>query len=109
MGVYTICSRGLLFGVVAISAVVLFQFAVESFAANAEGSGGVSLIALGVVESCFNRLSLNLIHRRRHCNLKRRGPAFACRLRSFDLDSILLLQSNPANRFRQVFQFDLPS
>ena len=43
-------------------AVVLVEFAVEGLAANAESAGGVSLVAMGVIERRFDRLTLNFVH-----------------------------------------------
>jgi len=43
-------------------AVVLVEFAIEGFAANAECAGGVSFVAVGVIERRFDRLTLNFVH-----------------------------------------------
>jgi len=43
-------------------AVVLIEFTVEGFAANAECARGVSLVAVGVIERRFDRLTLNFVH-----------------------------------------------
>jgi hypothetical protein len=48
---------------VTAAAVVLIEFAVEGLAADAQRFGGVSLVAVGVVECCFNCLALDLVHR----------------------------------------------
>jgi hypothetical protein len=47
---------------VAVAAVILFEFAVDGLSPNAQGFGGVSLVATGVVKRGFDRLAFNLIH-----------------------------------------------
>lgn len=47
---------------IGIFAVVLIEFAVKSLAANAEGASSVSFVAVGVIQSRFNRLFFYLIH-----------------------------------------------
>ena len=42
--------------------VVLLEFAVERFAADAEGSCGVGFVAGGVVERSLDREALDLLH-----------------------------------------------
>ena len=46
----------------AAAAVVLFEFAIEGFAADAERAGGVSFIAVSVVECSLNCLPFYFIH-----------------------------------------------
>ena len=47
---------------IATIAIVLVEFAIEGFAANAECARGVSFVAVGVIERRFDRLTLNFVH-----------------------------------------------
>src|ERR1051326_7863659 len=95
--------RGLFFPV------VLVQLPVKRFAADAEGAGSVRLVAVGVVERSFDRLALDLFHRRRHGHFKCRRASLARSLRPFNLDAVAFAQGNLADRLRQVFQLNLPA
>src|SRR5215475_9096856 len=68
--------------------VVLLQFPVERFAADAEGAGGVGFVTIGVVERGFDGLAFDLFHRRRHSDLKRRRAAFARSFGALDFDPV---------------------
>ena len=45
-----------------VTVAVLLQLAIEGFAADAEGAGGVGFVAFGVVERGFDRLPLDFFH-----------------------------------------------
>ena len=59
-----------------------------------------TLNAPGVVKRSFDCLTFYFIHRRGHSHFKRGGASFAGCLSAFYFDAILLLQRDPAYRFR---------
>ena len=56
-------NRQLAIGNASLLSVVLLEFPIERFAADTEGTGGVRLVAGGVVERGFDGLALDLFHR----------------------------------------------
>src|SRR6185503_16261149 len=92
-----------------LAVAVLLELAVERFAADAEGAGGVGFVAVGVVERGLDRLTLDLFHRRRNRDFESRRAALTCRFRAFDFDPIAILQCDLADRFGQVFELNRAS
>src|SRR5688500_14580867 len=87
--------------------VVLLELPIERFTADAEGARGVRLIAVGVIERGLDGLPLDLFHRRRDRDLESCRASFAGSLRTLDFDPIAFLKGDLADRFGQIFEFDL--
>src|SRR5882762_799130 len=90
-------------------AVVLLQLPIDGLAPNTEEPGRTGFVSRSIVERGFNRMTLDLVHRRRHVYFQFGDAAFTGGLRSLDANQRVSLGSDIANGGRQVIELDLSS
>src|SRR5882762_7745788 len=90
-------------------AVVLFQLPIDGLAPNTEEPGRTGFVSRSIVERGLNRMTLDLVHRRRHVYFQFGDAAFTGGLGSFDANHRLSLGSDIANCGRQVIELYLSS
>src|SRR6185369_7539176 len=78
-------------------------------AADAERTGGVRFVAVGVVEGGFDGLAFDLFHRRGNGDLESCRASLAGGFGPFDLDPVTILEGDLADGFGQVFELDSSS
>src|SRR6266566_8487565 len=88
-------------------AVVLVELSIDRLATDVQQTRGASLVSGSIVERGLDRLTFDIVHRRRHGDLKFRRSPFAGGLDPLGAEHRFPLQPGFADCGRQIFEFDL--